>query len=141
MSRLAQTDHSSKILMRTYSLLPLTLACGVLSLPSLGLAADERVALMLVGGACPQNHAALERELLELPGIRQINLHAVPDHVLIDADTAIVDVELLAGQVNAILATHPPCHATIMKSCISADPRITSNRMSRGSSSAAPHGR
>lgn len=141
MGRPASADCSSELLMSTLFLLRLTFTCVVISSPILAQATNERITLLLTGAACPQGHAALERKLLEVPGIRQINLHAVPDHVLIDADTAVVDVELLAGQVNAILATHPPCDATIMKSCISADPRITSDRRSRGSSSASPHGR
>jgi len=107
--------------MSAHFLLRLTFTCVVMSSPILAQAANERITLLLTGAACPQSRAALERKLLEIPGVRQINLHAVPDHVLIDADTAVVDVELLASQVNAILATHLPCQATIMTSCISSD--------------------
>ena len=125
MGRPALADCSSKLFMSTFFLLRLTFSCIVMSSPVLAEAADKRITLLLTGAACPQSRAALERKVLEVPGVRQINLHAVPDHVLIDGDTAVVDVELLASQVNAILATHPPCHATIMTSCISSDFRVT----------------
>jgi len=107
--------------MSAHFLLRLTFTCVVMSSPILAQAANERITLLFTGAACPQSRAALERKLIEIPGVRQINLHAVPDHVLIDADTAVVDVELLASQVNAILATHLPCQARIMTSCISSD--------------------
>lgn len=140
MSWPAQADCSSEIVMNKYFLLRLTLTWGVIYLPSLAPAADGRITLMLTGTTCRESHAALERKLLEVPGVRQINLHAVPDHVLIDVNTAVVDVELLATQVNAILATHPPCHATIMNSCISADLHVTSSLGSRVDSSIAQFG-
>ena len=120
--------------MNKYFLLRLTLTWGVIYLPSLAPAADGRITLMLTGTACRESHAALERKLIEVPGVRQINLHAIPDHVLIDANTAVIDVELLATHVNAILATHPPCHATIMNSCISADLRMTNGQATRETS-------
>ena len=126
--------------MNKYFLLHLALAWGVICLPSLAPAADERIALMLAGIACPESHAAMERKLIEVPGVRQIHLHAIPDHVLIDANTAVVDVELLATQVNAILATHPSCRATIMKSCISADLRVTTGQVARAPATIARPG-
>ena len=106
-----------------------------MSSPVLAQAADKRITLLLTGAACPQSRAALERKILEVPGVRQIDLHTVPDHVLIDGDTAVVDVELLASQVNAILATHPPCRATIMTSCISSDFRVIGAQAAPGISS------
>src|SRR5215831_2963840 len=121
MGRPALADCSSKLFMSSFFLLRLTFSCVLISSPILAQAADKRITLLLTGAACPQSRVALERKLLELPGVRQINLHAVPDHILIDGDTAVVDVGLLASHINAILATHPPCRATIMTSCISSD--------------------
>lgn len=115
----------------------LILAWEVICLPSFLYAADERVSLMLTGVACPQSHAILEHTLTRVPGVRQIDLHAVPDHVLIDADIAVVDAESLATQVNDILSAQPPCHAMIMKSCISADRRIPRGQEPRETSSIA----
>lgn len=119
----------------------LILAWGVICLPSLAYAADERISLMLTGVACPQSHAILAHKLTRVPGVRQIDLHAVPDHALIDADTAVVDAESLATQVNDILSAQPPCHAAIMKSCISADLRIPRDQEPRETSSIARRSR
>jgi hypothetical protein len=115
----------------------LTFAWGVICLPSLACATDERVTLMLAGPACPQSHTALQRKLAEFPGVRQIDLHAVPGHVLIDADPAVVGLDSLAIRVNDILSIQPPCRAEIMKSCISADIRVPSARGTQETSSIA----
>jgi len=128
---------SSEILMNKHVPLRLTLAWGVICLPSLSYATDERVALMLAGAACPQSHAALERKLAEVAGVRQIDLYAVPGHVLIDADTAVVGLDSLATRVNDILSAQPPCRAEIMKSCISADIRVPSARVAQETPSIA----
>jgi hypothetical protein len=124
-------------MMKKPLLLHLTLSWGVICLPSLAYPMDERVALMLAGTACLERHAALEWKLAKVPGVRQIDLHAVPGHVLVDVNTAVVDVDSLATHVNDILAAQSPCHATIMKSCISADLRVTSGRVTREASSIA----
>lgn len=124
----AEADDSFKVVTNRYFLLGLTLAWGVICLPALAHAADERITLMLAGTACPQSHAVLEQYLLRVPGVRQIDLHAIPDHILIDADMTVVAAGVLATQVNEVLAAQPPCRATIMKSCISAELRMKSGR-------------
>jgi hypothetical protein len=121
--------------MNSYFLPYLTLVWGAIYLPAFAHATDERIALMLTGAACPQNQRALERKLHEIPGVRHIDLDAVPDHVLIDADMSMVSGEALVTQVNALLAARPPCRATLMKSCISADLRATGGRVRRETSS------
>lgn len=117
--------------MKIYFFPYLTLVWGAIYLPALSHAADERIALMLTGTACPRNQATLERKLLEIPGVRHIDLDAVPDHVLIDADMSMVSGEALVTQVNALLAARPPCRATLMKSCISADLGVMGGRVTR----------
>jgi hypothetical protein len=121
--------------MYIYLLPHLTLVWGAIYLPPLAHAADERIALMLTGAACPQNQAAVERKLSEIPGVRHIELHAIPDHVLLDADFSMVNGEALATAVNDVLAARRPCSATLMKSCVSADLRIVGNRVTREASS------
>jgi hypothetical protein len=76
---------------------------------------------MLMGTACAQNHALLKEHLMQMAGVRQVDLNAVPDHVLVDADRAIVSPQILEAEVTRILSTTPPCRAEIMKSCISAN--------------------
>jgi hypothetical protein len=127
--------------MNIYLLPYLTLVSGIICLPTLAQAADERIALMLAGAACPQSQAVLEQKLHEIPGVRHIDLHAIPDHVLIDADMSMVEAEALATQVNDVLATRPPCRATIMKSCISAALRMTNDQTPRGTFSIARQSR
>jgi hypothetical protein len=114
---------------------------GVICLPSLAFAADERIVLLLTGTACPQGYAALNHTLTRVPGVRRIDLHTVPDHALIDADTAVTDVEGLTAQVNDVLATYPTCRATSMKSCISAAPRTARDQVSPEPLSTARHSR
>lgn len=112
------------------SLVRVILTWGVICLPSLAFAAEERIVLLLTGTACPQGYAALTHTLTRVPGVRRIDLHTVPDHALIDADTAVTDVQVLTAQVNDVFATYPPCRATSMKSCISADPRTARDHVS-----------
>jgi hypothetical protein len=121
--------------MNIYFLPYLALLWGATYLPTLAHAADERIALMLAGSACPQNQATLERRLHEIPGVRHIDLHAIPDHVLIDADMSMVNGEALATQVNDLLAARPPCRVTLMKSCVSADLRVMGGQVRRETSS------
>ena len=113
------------------SLVRFILTWGVICLPSLAFAADERIVLLLTGTACPQGYAALKHTLPRVPGVRRIDLHTVPDHALIDADTAVTDVEVLTAQVNDVLATYPTCRAASMKSCISAAPRTARDQVSQ----------
>lgn len=117
--------------MNNHFLLRVAFAWGVLCLPFLAHAADERIVLGFTGTVCPQGYAALEHTLTRIPGVRKIDLHTLPDHALIDADTAVTDAETVAAQVNDILAAHPACRATIMKSCISADLRTPLDQVSR----------
>ncbi|HEY7531627.1 MAG TPA: hypothetical protein VH681_02455 [Nitrospiraceae bacterium] len=100
-----------------------SLVWGLLCLASVGYAAEERVALMLTGATCPQSYATLEQKFSAIPGIRGIDLHAVPEHALIDVDPTFINSEALAMMTNALLAGQSPCRATVMKSCISADIR------------------
>lgn len=109
--------------MRKHVLLSLTFACEVLGLPFPTHAADDRIALLLTGDACALSHGVLKQKLSRVAGVRQIDLHAVPDHVLIDVDRAVIDADSLIPQINDILAAQPLCRATPMKSCISADLR------------------
>ena len=118
-------------------LLRVAFAWGVLCLPFLAHAADDRIVLLLTGTACPQGYAALKHTLTRIPGVRRIDLHTVPDHALIDADTAVTDADALAAQVNNVLAANPTCRATIMKSCVSADPRTARDQVSQEPNSGA----
>lgn len=87
---------------------------------------EERITLMLTGPACTQDYTAIAKMLEKTPGVRHVDLQAVPDHALIDIEAGAVTAEALEHQVNDILATHPSCRAEIMKSCISAPPRSAS---------------
>ncbi len=95
-------------------------------LPGNTFAMEERITLMLTDPACTQSHSAISATLEETSGVRHVDLHAIPSHALIDIEAGTVTAEALKDQVNGIFATHPSCHAEIMKSCISADPQATS---------------
>lgn len=123
-----EADDSFKVVANRYFLLCLTLAWGVICSPTLAYTADERIALLLTGSACPQSYATLEQNLIQIPGVMRINLHTVPDHVLIDADPAVIDADLLVKRSNDLLEAHTPCRAALMRSCISADRRTTIGR-------------
>ncbi len=114
--------------MKKHVLLSFAFACEVFCLPFPAHASDDRIALLLTGDACALSHGALKQKLSRVAGVRQIDLHAVPNHALIDADTAVVDADSLASQVNDILAAQPPCRATPLKSCISSDLRTASTK-------------
>jgi hypothetical protein len=45
-----------------------------------------------------------------------------------------VNGEALATQVNDVLAARPPCRATLMKSCVSADLSMTNGQATRETS-------
>ena len=81
---------------------------------------------MLTGTACSQSYPLLKEHLVQMAGVRHVDFNAVPDHVLIDADTAITSPQSLEAETTRILSAHPPCRAEIMKSCISANPHSPS---------------
>jgi hypothetical protein len=110
------------------------------SIPALVGAADERITLLFSGSACQHSYATLEQNLMRIPGVTRIDSHTVPNHILIDADSALVDPDSLVVRANNLLEAEPPCRITRMKSCISADLRTTIGQTPEETSSISQFG-
>ncbi len=80
----------------------------------------ERIALSMSGQDCSSQRRSIVSALMRIPGVRQVDLDSVPDHVLVDVDGGAVTQEALKSAVDRSLPQGSPCHTEIMKSCISA---------------------
>ena len=80
----------------------------------------ERVTLMLNGSACESFSPSLEVALKELPGVRTVDGHSVPGHLLIDVERELATADELARRVIEFLAAQSLCQVSVMKSCITA---------------------
>lgn len=80
----------------------------------------ERVTLMLNGSGCESFSPSLEVALKELPGVRIVDGHSVPGHLLIDIEREQVTTDELARKVIEFPAAQNPCQVSVMQSCITA---------------------
>jgi hypothetical protein len=83
--------------------------------------AHDRVALMLSGTDCPAFRQNVETALRQHPGVLQVDMDLVPDHVLIDYLHQQLTGDDLAAIANAAMANSVRCRAEVMKSCITAE--------------------
>lgn len=82
--------------------------------------AVERITLMLNGSACELNHPDIEAALLKLPGVRSVDGHSIPGHLLIDVEKDRVTADELARRVIELPGAQSLCQASVMQSCITA---------------------
>jgi hypothetical protein len=82
--------------------------------------AVERVTLMLNGSSCELSHPGIEEALKELPGVRTVDGHSIPGHLLIDVEKGRVTADELAHRVIEFSTAQSPCQASVMQSCITA---------------------
>lgn len=84
--------------------------------------AHERVALFLSGAECETQRRAIADILSNSPGVRSVDMTAVPDHALVDITVSVTTGETLADIVRTQLPATAACHVDVMKSCITAGP-------------------
>ena len=80
----------------------------------------ERAALALAGPGCDVSQPAVVETLQRLDGIARVRADLIPDHLMVDYDGRLFTEKTLADFVNALGVTRGRCHATIMRSCVTA---------------------
>lgn len=89
------------------------------------LAADrtnDRVALFISGSECPAQRRAIAEILSHSPGVKGVDMTAVPDHALVDIVVGTTTGETLSELVRTQLPATSDCRVEVMQSCISAGP-------------------
>lgn len=84
--------------------------------------AHDRVALFLSGNECPAQRRAIAEILSHSPGVKGVDMTAIPDHALVDIVVGATTGEALSEIVRTQLTTTSDCRVEVMKSCISAGP-------------------
>lgn len=82
-------------------------------------ASEERVALMLSGSACEENHKALVQYFKTFHGVKAIDLASVPGFALLDVEVGTTAFDEFTATFNRANSVLPQCQAQIMESCIS----------------------
>lgn len=84
--------------------------------------AHDRVALFFSGTECPGQRRAIAEILSHSPGVKGVDMTAVPDHALVDIVVGATTGEALSELVRTQLSATSNCRVEVMKSCISAGP-------------------
>jgi hypothetical protein len=82
-------------------------------------AANQRIALMLSGPACEENHEELRLDLEMIHGVQAVDLLSLPGFVLLDVETGAASPDELTSVINGGNRVSRQCRAQIMESCIS----------------------